>query len=281
MKIYYLLSLYAFLCAGCVSVPRPTLSTGKLPTIGYPASTALSMEDRYFSIGVARKHLSNVVVKAVQNLEHSDIPLQSVGALEVIDQTILSEGFSLKANDQLILFSESLNAGELDCFDRTLIYLEVAKCLGIDLRIVHAPRHILLAMPLGDEFVFWETLSGTSKTADYYTDTLEIHPDTLRKGTYLVPRQADTVFSAVCSKIGTKLNKGGRYSEAESLLLSGVAAPFSSVLTEYTLGVTYVREGKDAQARKVFVNVIRWDPAFEINVRILCGDISDWTEWND
>lgn len=101
------------------------------------------------------------------------------------------------------------------CQQSALLYVGVAEAAGVELKLVHAPRHIFCRARVdNDRWINWDTNMAQSYTDEGYASSYDIQPAQIKNGLYLSTFADDRTMSLAYHARGSRCLINRRFTEA-------------------------------------------------------------------
>ena len=257
---------------GCSTTEKPPILPVKplehISTVEETTSIAHQALEIEGSNPEAIQKLEDLIATAnnkLSSIENTDSRENAKYILTTIGNAITDAGFS---NEKEFLLSEGLNKKRLDCDLRTQIYLEIARPKGLDIYAAFAPHHMFLICKINNDIdLFWETLTNSEKTREYYIKQYTISEIAINNGVYLQPLSAAQILAHQIAAIGNTYAFVGDSKNAIRYLDKALELNPKNIVVRCNRGLLLEKpEEKYEEALQDFNIVIALDP-YEIEAK--------------
>ncbi len=170
-----------------------------------------------------------------------------------------SEEFSGKG---IALLSEALERRLTDCDTNSLIYMAAGEILGMPVKGVNTPVHMLVRWNFDDgTFVNWETTQNCERKNHFYINMSNIDSSSLDKGVYLQPLSVQQVIANTLNSLGGTAYANDNNVLALKMFREAVKLNPLSFNGWFNLGLTY-QQGLEKYEEAVEA----YDKAIELDI---------------
>ncbi|HIH43226.1 TPA: tetratricopeptide repeat protein [Candidatus Woesearchaeota archaeon] len=211
---------------------------------GYGIDTKITVEGYH--------KLSAMINEAKRRIETkpSYTRFDGIKILRAIDGIIRDAGYKVSHGNGSKFFETGFETNGLSCLDYTLICISIAETLGLPLRAINAPRHILVRWDAeNEEPIYWDhTLSEDGGNDVRKTDLMKlfnIAPESVREGLLLNPLSREQIAARLYMNRGRYREEHGDITIARSDYDITVELDPKYSDAHLNIGNIYFKEGED------------------------------------